>query len=437
MLTNEQPVASSSRGARIWGLVPVVALLLMALVLRAPVAVVPPLLPQFQSALHLDTIQAALLTSIPVLCFGLLTPLVSQLVHRIGINHAVSWGLVAVIIGSLVRVEGTIVGLYAGTLLIGLGLTIGNLGMPMLISRQYRHRAALLTGASSATINIAVTLATATAVPVAMVVGWQRSSALWGTIIGGAALVVWLIVYPPGLRGARGVFRRHAGQEAPAQTVRQGRAQLRTAGPGAPLLRSPLAWLLAAAFSGHTLAYYAVTSWLPRALVDLRGLSASSAGVGASIFQAAGIVGPFVTSWLVDGRHWSLTRTALLVGASWAVLPLGIVLAPAGWMAWSLLGGLAQGAFFTLVFVIVVRRTRTVDDNRRLTAMVQTIGYSAAATGPVVMGWVHDHLHAWGPSFLVVLVAVVVMVVTVIGAARDRGRLWLAEPLREHVDHES
>lgn len=409
-----------SRRARIWGLVPIAAFLLMTLVLRAPVAVVPPLLPEFQNALHLDTIQAALLTSIPVLCFGLLTPLVSQLVHWLGINHAVSWGLAAVIVGSLLRVDGTVTGAYAGTVLIGLGLTIGNLGMPMLISRQYRHRAALLTGASSATINIAVTLATATAVPVAMWVGWQRSSALWGTIIGGAALVVWLIVYPPGVRGVRGALRRRAGLEAPAQSVREGRAQLRKAGPRSSLLRWPVAWLLAAAFSGHTLAYYAVTSWLPLALVDLRGMTAGQAGVGASIFQAAGIVGPFMTSWLVDGRGWSLTRSALLVGVCWVALPLGIVFAPAGWVVWSLLGGLAQGAFFTLLFVIVVRRTRDVDENRRLTAMVQTVGYSVAATGPVVMGWVHDHLNAWGPSFLVVLAAVVVMIVTVIAAARDR-----------------
>lgn len=420
MLTNEGSGRESRIRARIWGLVPVAALLLLALVLRAPVAVVPPLLPDFQSALHLDTFQAALLTSIPVLCFGLLTPLVSQLVHWLGINHAVAWGLVAVVAGSLLRVDGTLAGLYGGTVLIGLGLTVGNLGVPMLISRQYRHRAALLTGAYSATINVAVTLATATAVPVALLVGWQRSSALWGAIIGGVALLVWLVVYPPGVRGARDFFRRRAGQDAPAQTVRQGRAQLRRAGRGPSLARRPLAWLLAAAFSGHTLAYYAVTSWLPLALIDLRGLSAGRAGVGASIFQAAGIVGPFMTSWLVDARHWSLTRTALLVGAGWAVLPLGIVLAPAGWVVWSLVGGLAQGAFFTLLFVIVVRRTRTVDDNRRLTAMVQTIGYSVAATGPVVMGWVHDHLQAWGPSFLVVLAAVIVMVVAVLAVARDR-----------------
>lgn len=320
------------------------------------------------------------------------------------------------------RVDGTISGLYAGTVLIGLGLTIGNLAVPMVISRQYRHRAALLTGAYSAAINIAVTLATATAVPVAALVGWQRSSALWGTIIGGAALIVWIVVYPPGVRGVRAVLRRRAGQDTPAPTVHADRAQSRTAGRGPSLARWPLAWLLAAAFSGHTLAHYAVTSWLPLALVDLRGMSAGSAGVGASIFQAAGIVGPFMTSLLLDGRHWSLTRTAVLNGVGWAVLPLGIVFAPAGWVIWSLIGGMAQGAFFTLLFVIVVRRTRTVDDNRRLTAMVQTVGYSVAATGPVVMGWVHDHLQAWGPSFLVVFAAVVVMVVTMVAAARSETR---------------
>lgn len=403
---------------RAWGAVPALVLLLLALILRAPVTVMPPLLPELEESLHLGTVQLALLTSIPVLCFGVLTPAASALVHLIGVNHAVLYGLTAVVLGSLWRANSTTTGLFGGTLTIGAGLTIGNIAVPMIISRQYRDRSALLTGTCSAVTNVAVTGATALAVPIALVVGWQRSSALWGAVLGAVALVLWLVVYPPGIRGARPALRRRAGSESSLQTVRQGRTELRATGRS-PIARWRVAWLLAAAFAGHTLAYYAVTSWLPLALTDLRHMDPGQAGAAAAVFQVAGIAGPLLVPWLVDARSWSTTRCTVAVSTGWALLPLGLVLAPAAWPVWTVAGGAAQGAFFTLLFMIVVRRTRTVDESRRLAALVQTVGYSAAATGPVLMGWVHQNVADWGAAFLVVLAAVVAMTASLLAAVRD------------------
>ncbi|MCV2395405.1 MFS transporter [Actinotalea sp. M2MS4P-6] len=411
----------AERRRLMWAAIPIAALLGVALVLRAPITVIPPLLAQVRSDLGLDAPGAGLLTAIPVLCFGLLTPFASRLLHKIGINHAVIYTLLAVIGGSLLRSAGSVGAAMAGTAVIGAGVAIGNLAVPMLIGRQFRHRSALLTGMYSATVNVAVTMSTALAVPVAVAVGWRRSAALGGVVLGAVGLVLWVAVYPPGVRGARPALRARAGLTEPVGLVRDGNGPLPR--PDRPVTRWPLAWWLVVAFSGHTLSYYAVTAWLPSALVDLRGMTPVDAGVAASVFQAAGIVGPFLVPLLVGRLGWPQLQTVAVIAAGWAILPIGMLLAPGGWPAWALVGGFAQGAFFTALFAVVIERSRDVDENRRLSAFVQAVGYSVAATGPVLTGWVHQRVAGWSAPFALILVVVLVMGFAAVRAVgRDAAR---------------
>jgi CP family cyanate transporter-like MFS transporter len=59
-------------------------------------------------------------------------------------------------------------------------------------------------------------------------------------------------------------------------------------------------------------------------------------------------------------------------------------------------------------------------ENRRLSAMVQGGGYAVAASGPLVIGAVHDATGGWTVPLLVILGAMVVMAVA--GTASAGGR---------------
>jgi len=82
------------------------------------------------------------------------------------------------------------------------------------------------------------------------------------------------------------------------------------------------------------------------------------------------------------------------------------------------------GAFFAALFTLVIRRSESVDENRRTTAVIQTTGYCVAAVGPVVMGWVHERSGGWMAPFAMVTGVVVLMTVCAQIAARagDSGR---------------
>jgi CP family cyanate transporter-like MFS transporter len=190
------------------------------------------------------------------------------------------------------------------------------------------------------------------------------------------------------------------------------------AATGAPW-RRPVAWGLLIAFSGQAFSYYGITAWLPSLLADEQGLSRSAAGASSSLFQVLAIVGAFAVPVLV--AWWGRPSLVLLtVTALWATLPLGLLLAPSLWPLWCALAGAAQGGGITIVFIAIVRRSRDLTENRRMSALVQGGGYTVGATGPLVIGAVHDASGGWTVPLLVILGAVAMMAVA--GAPAAGGR---------------
>lgn len=387
-------------------------MLIFALVLRSPIAVIPPLLAEIQADLGIDATMAGLLTSIPVLCFGLLTPVASRVLAAIGINLSAVYCVVGVIIGSAVRSADGPVAAFAGTAFIGISLAIGNLAVPMLIGRQFRHRAELLTSAYVMFTNLSVTAVTALAVPTSALLGWRWTSAGSGVLLGIVCLAFWVLVYPPRASGARAWIRQRAGHPHPVEAAGG-------AWPGGRI-RGPL-WkvtgLLSVAFAGQTFTYYAITAWLPTALVDLRGMTIAEAGLAASLFQACGMLGPLLVP-VMKSLRLSSAQIVGTMGGSWVVMASGLLFAPSLWAVWSVFGGIASGGFFTAVMSVVIRRARTIDENRQTTSTMQTVGYCVAAIGPVLTGWVHQRVAGWSVPFAIILGVTIVMLVSSILAIR-------------------
>ena len=203
-----------------------------------------------------------------------------------------------------------------------------------------------------------------------------------------------------------------------------------TSSSGATVWRRPLTWVMAVAFAAQTFSYYAVSGWLPTALVDELAMSEAGAGVAASVFSLLGIVGPLLVPVMFEALRWPASRVLGVICACWLTLPVCLVVAPGYWLVPCMLSGIAQGAFFAALFTLVIRRSKSVDENRRTTALIQTTGYCVAAVGPVVMGWVHERSGGWVVPFAMVTGVVVLMTVCAQIAARagDSGRPEPAVP---------
>jgi MFS transporter, CP family, cyanate transporter len=380
-----------------------VGLVLVALTMRAPIIAIAPSIAEVRSSLRIDAGTAGLLTTIPVLCFGLGTPAVLALVRRTGLDNAVLIGLAGTLLAAVLRSAGGLAVALAGTLLMGLSITVGNVVIPVLIGRDFSGRTTLVTAAYSSALNVGSMLATTLSAPLTGLVGWRLSLASWGLLPVLAA-----------------VFWRAAGQSA--DRVKVGRSAGARAA-GVALWRRPLVVGMVLTFAAQSFSYYGVSAWLPSLLHDDLGLSPGAAGASSAIFQVLALVGAFAVPTMIAGRL-SARFVLLTVCAGWAALALGLALAPALWPVWCVFGGAAQGGGFTVIFSVVVARAVDVHDSRRMSATVQGFGYSLGATGPFVVGFVHSFTAGWLVPMLVVAATIALMAVAgsiAIGPARRSG----------------
>ena len=168
--------------------------------------------------------------------------------------------------------------------------------------------------------------------------------------------------------------------------------------------REPVAWAVSAVLAMQSVLYYAVTAWLPSLLGDELGLGLGAAAAAATVFQVLGIPGALIVAPLL-GRWRGQSGLAVAVALSWAVVPAGLLLWPAAWPAWVVVGGLVQGAGISLAFALVVLRSADDSVVPRMSSMSQLVGYSVGAVSPLVVGALYAATGGWAVP-LVVLLAV-------------------------------
>ncbi|GAB6901690.1 MFS transporter [Kineosporia succinea] len=362
-------------------------LVLVWLVMRGPIIAVAPTIADIQNSLGIDSATAGLLTTIPVICFGLATPLALMVTRRAGLNNAVHVSLLFIFAGVVVRSLGGLPVVLLGTLMLGFGITIANIVVPVIIGRDFPGRTTQVTGYYTASINVGALAATTSGAPLADWLGWRPALALWAVLVVVAALV-WRMATP----------------------YTQPEVALPAAARGPSVWRRKLVIGMVLCFAGQSFSYYGVTAWLPTLLADERGLTAAQAGGSSAFFQALALVAAFGVPFLI--HHGMPARTALLLVCScWISLPLGLAFAPSLWVLWSCLGGFAQGGGFTVIFSVVVSRAANHDEAKRMSAAVQGVGYILGALGPMIVGAVHSATGTWNVPMLVIAGMIVVMAV--------------------------
>jgi CP family cyanate transporter-like MFS transporter len=371
--------------------------LLAGLNLRLSIAAVSPVLPEIRADLHLSATVAGLLTTLPVLCFAAFAPVASWFGRRVGAERAVLAGLVLLGAATALRVLDGAPVLLAGTVLLGAAMAVGNVLLPPVVKRDFGPRAGTVTGLYTGTFTIGAAATAALTAPLAAVWGWRAALSCWA-VLAVVAVVVWALA----IRGDREVA-----VSRPAD-----------AGGGPRVWRSRLAWAVSGALMLQTGLYYAITAWLPSLLVDELGRGGAAAGASAgSLFQILGIPGTLIIP-LVVRRTTSQRGLGLTVAAGWGVLVVGLLVAPAAWPVWAVVGGVAQGAGLALAFTLVVLRSADEHEARQLSGMGQLVGYGGGALAPLAVG----ALYAVGGSWTLPLCFLVVLVVVQAGVLLAAGR---------------
>ncbi|MDQ8045546.1 MAG: MFS transporter, partial [Patulibacter sp.] len=100
--------------------------ILVAVNLRFAITSVGPLIDDVRTGLGLSSAAAGLLTTAPLLALGVAAPAAPGLGHRFGPERVVFVCLLLIAAGVALRLPGSVAPLYAGTILAGCGIAVGN-----------------------------------------------------------------------------------------------------------------------------------------------------------------------------------------------------------------------------------------------------------------------------------------------------------------------
>ncbi|MGP1716465.1 MAG: MFS transporter [Methylophilus sp.] len=365
--------AGFSRGE--WGLV--LAIVLVAIALRPGIVSMGPALPAIIDAFQLSHAMASLMTAIPDLLMGALALPTPWLVRRFGVNKVLmlALGLLSLSIGVRAFADSDRL-LISATIGVGAGIAVAGAMFAGIVKASFANRAALMIGIYATALSLGSTLSAGLTGWILQSTGWRVAIGAWAAL-GVIAMIAWWRVMPKPVT---------AEPIAPMQATPATRL----------LLRTPVAWLIALFFACVNFLFYAILTWTA-AMYQEAGMPAAEAGAVLASFSFCFMLANPVVGMLSK----SLDRRGWLAGCSiLSTIGLAGMATPGAWpWLWVPVTAFGLGGAFTLAMTLPLDHTHTPDAANRWNAFVLTIGYLIAASGPFIMGVMHDHSGQFAGGF--------------------------------------
>ncbi|TWH57518.1 CP family cyanate transporter-like MFS transporter [Desulfitobacterium sp. LBE] len=399
---------------------------LLAANLRAPLTSVGPLVSLMRDSLHISNTLAGMMTTLPLFAFALFSPLVPGLARRFGMERVLFGSVVILAAGILLRSWSGSFGLFLGTAILGLSISVGNVLIPSLIKREFPRQVGVMTGVYTVSMNTFAALASGISIPLAvgLGLGWTGALRIWA-VLSLIAMFCWI---PQLRRNSQGssVAGESITREAKAETYRRSEeVKHRNRAQGADaksinMWKSSLAWQVTLYMGLQSMVFYCMVAWLPDILIQA-GMNSGQAGWMLSLMQLALIPMTFVGSVLA-GRKAS-QHSLVTFGSVCVIIGLAGLLLWGGsglTLLWIIILGIGGGFTFSLAMMLFSLRTENADEAARLSGMAQSIGYLLAAFGPMFFGYLHDLTANWTLPLIILIAVAVLCWLTGFCASGDR-----------------
>lgn len=308
-------------------------IIMLGIVLRTPFTTLPTVLSDIAAGLGVDVSSLGLLTSLPLLTFAIFSPFAIQFAKRLGIERLFLLVLIAITIGSAIRII-NLPFLYMGTILIGAGIAFLNVLLPSLIQANRPRQLGILTTLYITSMGMSTAIASSVAVPITKATSWQGLVNIL-TALCALALVIWI----PNIR-----YNHHLKKTATTES-------------SSKWYTNKYVWAIMIFGGLQSLLFYTSMTWLPTMAVQA-GLSKVESGLLASVFTLISLpfslTIPSLTTRLSDrNRHLML---AIVVGAG--ILGVAMLLIPtSNFFYWLVLNALIGSSVSSLFPYLMEKAT--------------------------------------------------------------------------------
>jgi CP family cyanate transporter-like MFS transporter len=290
-------------------------------------------------------------------------------------------------------------------------------------------------GAYVAELSTGAALSALTMVPLSTALGgWRRAFAVSAipTIL---AIPLWLLLPPSEPRA--GPFVAADGTDALAgPSTTAGQAD----GPGtvrqpmtehfAALRRRPprRAYVTAAAFGLQSMCFAAVSTWIA-ALYHQSGWSPGDAAFTTALISILTVPAALVIASLSDRgdrRRWVFVSAVMM---TFGIFGLAFAPTAAPWL-WIVPFGIGNGSLFALTLTLPQDLADSPRERTELTAWTLAMGYAISATGPLIVGGLHDATGGFALPMAVIGLAGALEAVTALAPSLSRTAYIASSGLR-------
>lgn len=360
---------------------------LLGACMRTPITSIPSIVKDIANSLHIPETSLGILTTIPLLCFGIFSIVIPAISRRWGNEVTIAVSLALLTIGSLMRIANYSM-LIWGTILVGVAITFINVLLPALITDNLPSRVGSMTSLYNVALSLFSAIGAYAITPLVQAANWHFAITIL-SLLPFITLLLWL----PNLHFNH---RDHA-----AKTK------------GANMWKNPRAWAMLVYFGASSFIFYTIVAWLP-AMAESAGMSHTTASVVASLFQLFSLPASFAAPVLATRLHnrqilvWS-TGILVIIGTVLLMMPISSL---PYYALISALLGLGTAGTFSFIMTLFSLKTTNATDTSSLSGMVQSLGYLLAAIGPVIIGQLRAVTSNWFVSEIVMLIVTVIYILT-------------------------
>ncbi|MFC4402097.1 CynX/NimT family MFS transporter [Gracilibacillus xinjiangensis] len=378
----------------------ITGIIILAFNLRPAITSVGPIIGIIRDELLLDNWNVGLITSLPLLAFAFISPIAPRIANKTGNEKALLYGLIILLSGILIRSLATLLFLYIGTTLVGVGIAIINVILPSLIKGSFPTKIGLMTGLYTTSMSIFAAFGSGFSVPLTVDygLGWNITLASWGiiTVIG---IIIWLV----------------AMRNSPAEH------EVKLFEPsGKRLLRSGIAWQVTFFMGLQSFLFYVTISWLAE-ILTAKGYDVTTAGWFVAYMQLISLPATFLTP-IIAGKLKDQKVVVYVFGACAIIGYSGLHFNPSIALITLLITliGFALGASISLALALLGLRTENARQAAELSGMAQSFGYLLASIGPIFIGFMFDLTGNWNSAITFILLVSLIMVAFGVGASRNK-----------------
>ena len=166
----------------------VLCIILLGSVLRTPITGIGAIIGIVKETLSINNTLAGFITTIPLIAFAILSPVVTKISNKNGLEKTLFYSTIVITIGLALRFYINTTVFFVSTFIIGIGIALGNVLLPAVTKKYFADNLGVMTGIYTVTMTVTASFAAAVSYPLA------TSNLIGKNFSLGLALNIWIII---------------------------------------------------------------------------------------------------------------------------------------------------------------------------------------------------------------------------------------------------